>query len=107
MDLFNLIKALQLQQDQDEDSMEFIPSKNGVVVGTNEQINKFLASPNGKRHQQVKIVKKPNPKDIAASIEATKKGTRLLTYKNIRLPIKESEYNLKKSLHQVRKKKSL
>ncbi len=78
MDLFNLLKALNIQQDQDEDSDE-IHSKNGVVVGSNDQINKFLAGPNGKRHQQVKIVKKPNPK----------KGTRLLTY------------NLKKSLHQL------
>ena len=95
---------------EDEDKeYKFVNTKeHGLVVGTDEQLKAFFglvgasgASLNNRNNQRATIVKKANPQDIASTIESKSSGTRLMNYKNLRFPIKEDEYTLKKNLNQL------
>jgi hypothetical protein len=91
--------------EQTNQDFTFIQTKDGMIVGTEEQCNAYFRAQN-KRNvlndhcTKATIVKKANPKAIAHEIETSSEGTRLLNYKNIRFAMDEKQYKHNKSMNQ-------
>lgn len=92
---------------QDTQDMIFMETKDGMIVGTQEQCNAYMNRMQAKRNtrndhcSKATIVKKATPKAIAQDMKKSNQGTRLMNYKNIRFAIDEKQYTHYRTLNQL------